>query len=187
MSGVDAPSQSHLARWLAIGAGVVVLALVLLLAFADPKGGARGSTQLVGQVAPPVVATDMNGRPFDLDDLRGRWVVVNFFATWCPPCVVEHPELVAFAEQGAASGEAAVVSIAFDDNARRVEEFFRDHGGEWPVITGDTGGFAIDYGVVAVPESYLVDPFGIVRAKFTGGVTADGISTTIAQLSGVSP
>ena len=181
-SGGGGP-RSRLVRWLAIAAGAAVLGLILLLAFAD-TGGDRSSTEVVGRVAPAIVATDMTGEPFDLDDYRGRWVLVNFFATWCPPCVTEHPELVLFSASHAEVGDAVVVSIAFNDEADEVASFFAERGGDWPVVVADTGRFAIDYGVVAVPESYLVDPFGIVQGKFTGGVTQEGIDDVIARLTG---
>lgn len=177
------PPQGRLVRWLALGAAVVVAALVVLLAFSDSGTDRSNRAALVGQVAPPISGVDVDGEPFDLDDLRGRWVVVNFFATWCPPCIVEHPELVAFSERHA-DGDAVVVSIAFDDSADAVARFFATEGGDWPVLARDTGRFAIDYGVVRVPESYLVDPFGVVQAKFTGGVTLAGLEETIDTLTG---
>ena len=107
---------------------------------------------------------------------------MNFFSTTCVPCIVEHPELVEFSERHAAVGDAVVVSVAFDDSADNVREFFLENGGDWPVLTGDTGSIAVAYGVTAVPESYLVAPSGVVAAKIIGGVTADQLDERIARL-----
>jgi cytochrome c biogenesis protein CcmG/thiol:disulfide interchange protein DsbE len=124
----------------------------------------------------------MTGDEFDIDAHRGRWVVVNFFATWCPPCVEEHPELVAFDERN--GSRVQLVSVAFDDTeVDAVERFFADNGGDWPVITSGAGGASLDYGVKKLPESFLVDPSGTVVAKINGGVTAAQLDALIAEAS----
>ncbi|MGI9602076.1 MAG: TlpA family protein disulfide reductase [Acidimicrobiales bacterium] len=168
------------ALWVAIPVGVIVVLFVLLLATSDTGGGQAGSDQ-VGTLAPEMVAVDSNGESFDLDALRGRWVIVNFFATWCAPCVNEHPELVVFAE-ASDPDEVAVVSIAFNDSAENVAQFFADNGGDWPVLLDDT--LAIDWSVAQVPESFIVAPNGRVAAHVTGGVTADDLQAAIRDLSG---
>ena len=125
---------------------------------------------------------DREGNKFSLADHRGQWVLVNYFATWCAECVIEHPELVIFDETHEASGDAVVVSLAFDDRSAAVDDFFARNGGDWPVLIDDTGPIAIDYGVSGVPESYLIAPNGRVVRKLIGGVTADFIDQEIARL-----
>ena len=73
-------------------------------------------------------------RGLDIDDQRGRWVMLNFFASWCTPCLEEHPELNAFDVAHRAEGDAALVGVTFDDKAEEAREFFEEHGGDWPVI-----------------------------------------------------
>lgn len=111
-------------------------------------------------------------------------MLVNFFSTTCVPCIVEHSELVAFAEAHAPADDARVVSVAFDDSAEAVEQFFREQGGGWPVLAMHTGYVAVDWGVIAVPESYLVSPSGHVAAKAIGGVKADGLEALLAEARG---
>jgi cytochrome c biogenesis protein CcmG/thiol:disulfide interchange protein DsbE len=160
--------------------GVAALALVALFAF-SPKGEQTADTNpLVGNVAPELQGSTMSGGEFDIDDHRGQWVVVNFFATWCPPCVEEHPELVAFDQRH--GDEVQLVSVAFDDTeVDRVETFFAENGGDWPVITGGADGASLDYGVKKLPESFLIDPAGNVAVKINGGVTADELDALIDE------
>ncbi|MDP7551510.1 MAG: TlpA disulfide reductase family protein [Acidimicrobiales bacterium] len=156
-------------RVAALAVGLVGAVLIGVLATRQ-AGPDRVSMHLVGQVAPPVVGTTIDGEVWNLDDQRGRFVVVNFFSTTCVPCIREHPELVAFADAHAEADDVRIVSVAFDDSPAAVEVFFRQSGGGWPVLVEDTGRIAVDWGVVAVPESYLVSPSGHVAAKVVGGV-----------------
>jgi cytochrome c biogenesis protein CcmG/thiol:disulfide interchange protein DsbE len=174
---------SRLAFFLAIAAGLVLVVFIAVLATSDGDSGFARSP-LVSKPAPLISGEAVDGTMFDLDDQRGRWVVVNFFSTTCVPCIEEHPELVAFDEEHSAVGDAAVVSVAFSDSSRNVRDFFASNGGAWAVLAEDTGRHAISYGVAAVPETYLVAPSGIVTSKFIGGVTKADIEAEMARLSG---
>lgn len=180
------PSGRRTALLVAVPVAVVIGLLVVLLGTRDDSQDRVGKSPLVGQVAPVIEGTDLDGAPFDLDRLRGQWVVVNFFQTECIPCVEEHPELVAFSEAHARSGDASVVSVAFDDSPSNVRSFFERNGGDWPVLAEGTGPVAIRYGVLAVPESYLVAPNGVVVAKLIGGVKAEHLDELIAEVTAAS-
>ena len=173
-------------RSAAIAVGLVLAVLVAVFATRDSSRD-RMTTHLVGGVAPAVVGTAVDGSTWDLDDHRGRWVLVNFFSTTCVPCIEEHPELVAFAEAHASTGAVRLVSVAFDDRPAAVAAFFAENGGGWPVLVTDTGRIAVDWGEVAVPESYLVTPSGHVAAKVVGGVDRTGLEDLLDQaLAGAS-
>ncbi len=160
--------------------GVAVLALVALFAFAPDRTERADSSPVVGNLAPALSGTTLTDDEFDIDDHRGQWVVVNFFATWCPPCVQEHPELVEFAERN--GNDVQLVSVAFDDTeVDKVAQFFADNGGDWPVVTAGAAGASLDYGVKKLPESFVIDPSGTVAAKINGGVTADELDQLIAD------
>jgi cytochrome c biogenesis protein CcmG/thiol:disulfide interchange protein DsbE len=178
------PRRGHLALVAASIVAVVVVLLVVVLAQSEPAGDRLTDSPLVGEVAPAFTGRTLDGGTFDLDRQQGRWVVVNFFATWCAPCVQEHPELVSFARRHAEPGDAVVVSVAYDDDEQQLRRFFDEHGGEWPVVIEDPGSIALDYGVAGVPESYVIDPFGFVRAKVTGGVTSTGLDRLLDDLAG---
>lgn len=178
----DTVSRSRTAAWIVLPIAVAFALLIVLLATGDPASERAVNSTALGRVAPLIEGEDLDGEWFDIDQHRGQWVVVNFFSTTCVPCIVEHPELVEFSQSHAEVGDAVVVSVAFDDSAANVRDFFAEHGGSWPVIVGDTGSIAVDYGVTAVPESYLVAPSGVVAAKLIGGVTAEDLDGRIARL-----
>jgi cytochrome c biogenesis protein CcmG, thiol:disulfide interchange protein DsbE len=162
--------------------GAVLALLLALLGWQVASGdGGDVRSELVGRAAPAVTGTALDGTVVDIDRFRGSWVLVNFFATWCVPCIREHPELVEFSERHDADGPSVpvqVISVAFDDNADAITTFFAQRGGQWPVLAEGTGSIALDYGVRGVPESFLVAPNGQVVAVFYG-VTADGLDATI--------
>lgn len=168
------------AVWIVAPVGVVMLLLVLLFATRESGPGGAGAVIGKGQLAPAIVGTTVAGSEFDLDDQRGRFVVVNFFSTTCVPCIREHPELVSFHEAYAPTGFAEVLSVAFDDSAANVAGFFEANGGDWPVIASDTGSIAVAYGVALVPESVIVADNGEVIDKLIGGVTRSQIESVIA-------
>jgi cytochrome c biogenesis protein CcmG/thiol:disulfide interchange protein DsbE len=183
-ASVVGPRRRHTVLIVAIAVAVIALLLFVVLATREPGRNTFADSPLVGGVAPALTGETIEGDEFDLDDQRGRWVVVNFFATWCAPCRQEHPELVSFAERHEAAGDAVVVSVVYDDDAGEVREFFADNGGDWPVVAGDTGAIALDWGVAGVPESYIVDPLGFVRGKVIGGVTSSGLDRALDRLQG---
>jgi cytochrome c biogenesis protein CcmG/thiol:disulfide interchange protein DsbE len=153
----------------------------VVLATSEPASERRARSPLVGRAVPALAGETLDGGSFDIDDQRGRWVLVNFFATWCAPCRIEHPELQAFEDAHRPVGDAAVVSVVYRDTEANTRDFFADNGGDWPVLLNRDGRAPVDFGVVKVPESYLVDPGGVVVAKFNGGVTQADLDDTIAD------
>jgi cytochrome c biogenesis protein CcmG/thiol:disulfide interchange protein DsbE len=175
--------RRRLAPLVAIPVAVVMVLLVILLATGDGAADRLEKSPLVGQPAPAVTGVTLTNESFTLDRVRGQWVVVNFFGSWCTPCIQEHPELVSFQNAHRGAGDATVVSVAFADSPTNVREFFEKRGGDWPILSKDTNGIAVNYGVVKVPETYLVSPTGLVVAKLVGGVTAARLDGLIARFT----
>jgi cytochrome c biogenesis protein CcmG/thiol:disulfide interchange protein DsbE len=161
-----------------------MLLLVLVLVTRKSAADRADFDPLENKPAPPIIGATLDGKSFDLANYRGEWVVVNFFATWCVPCQQEHPDLLSFARRHAQSGDVQLISVVFNDDAANVREFYAKNGGDWPVVNGDQGRMALDYSVVRVPDTYLVDPVGIVRARIPRSVAnSDELDQTISRLS----
>jgi cytochrome c biogenesis protein CcmG/thiol:disulfide interchange protein DsbE len=175
---------------LLIAVAVAVVLAVLVVVFARAKGGQHDTAQtpLLDQPAPPVRTTTIDGQPFDLSQRKGSWVVLNFFGTWCPPCVQEHPELLRFATSQAQQADGAeLVTVVSNDDPAKVRQFFQDKGGTWPVLQDPNGEIYVGFGVSKVPETWIIDPNGYVRYRSIATVTADGLAATLAQLKGQAP
>ena len=173
-SAGPAKRRRRTAMWIAVAVAVPLLAIVAVLATTD-SAAVRDATRaaessLLGQPAPETAGRTIDGDTFHLADRRGEWVLVNFFATWCVPCREEHDDLIRWQERHADDGDASVVGVVFSDNLDAVRRFRRDEGGDWPMLTDDGGRIAVDYGVIRVPESYLITPDGIVATKIVGGI-----------------
>ncbi len=158
---------------------VVVVALVALLATRSPSEDRKTQSPLLGRIAPATKGTTLTGATVDIDSFRGRWVMVNFFASWCVPCQVEHPELAAFDKEHAAKGDAVLVGVTFDNSAADAKAFFAQHGGTWPVINDPDNSIGVSYGIAKVPETFVVSPDGIVVQRFAGGVTEADLDKVI--------
>jgi len=155
-------------------------ALIALLATRPPAAATEVYTPLLGQQAPPVTATTLSGGRFHLAAYRGRWVVLNFFASWCPPCQDEEPDLVTFAYQHRAPGDAALIGVVYDDTTAAARAFERSSGATWPTVIDPGGQIALRYGVRGPPETFLISPSGTVVAHLDSAVTAADLDQQIA-------
>ena len=171
-------------RWLWVGVVVAVPLSVAVSQAIRPAGdNAVGfpKSALVGHAAPMVEGRDVMsaGSPL-VRVVAGRWMVLTFFATWCVPCRKEQPELVRFVAAHAVLGDVGVVSVIYQDDPLAVRGFQVAHGGSWPVLQDRGGAVALSYAVLAVPESFVVNPAGVVVAGVLGGVKAARLDRIIA-------
>ncbi|MDP9419745.1 MAG: TlpA family protein disulfide reductase [Actinomycetota bacterium] len=186
-SGTAAPRR-RTALYTTIGVGVVAVLLVAVLATRPPATTRLAGSPLLGRTAPALSGESLlaGGGDFDLAEERGRWVLVNFFATWCVPCQAEHPDLVRFEAAHAEAGDARVVSVVFSDDPDDVARFFSQRGGDWPVLADPVGSTALEFGVTGVPESYLIAPDGTLVSKIIGGVDDERLEDLLARAKGSS-
>lgn len=165
---------------------VIVVALIMaglfaMLANANPARNTTAMTPLLERPAPTAIGMTAQGMEFDLAHRKGSWVVINFFTSTCIPCQREHPELIAFVEQQRGLGiqGAEFYTIVVDDTREAVERFFAAEGGDWPIIYDTDGRFAVAFGVAQVPETWIIDPAGIVRGRIISEVTAEFLGQQI--------
>jgi cytochrome c biogenesis protein CcmG/thiol:disulfide interchange protein DsbE len=164
--------------------GLVIAALIVLLATRDPATERASQTPLLGKLAPATAGTTIDGSKVSLDDYRGRFVVVNFFGSWCTPCQLEHRELKAFDAEHREKGDAALIAVTFDDKAKDARAFFAERGGSWPVIDDPENSIGVAYGIAQVPESWIIGPDGTVLERFAGEVSQSDLDRAIAHWSG---
>lgn len=181
---VQPPRKGRAALFVAIPLALVMILLVAVLVTRDSAADRADFDPLENKPAPAIAGTTLDGKPFDLTSYRGDWVVVNFFAQWCVPCQQEHADLVSFAQRHEQANDGVqLVSVVFNDDLGKVKEFFAQNGGDWPVVTGDDGRMALDYSVVRVPDTYIIDPFGVVRGRLQRPVAnTDELDVIISQL-----
>jgi cytochrome c biogenesis protein CcmG/thiol:disulfide interchange protein DsbE len=172
----------HLIRWIG---GIVAVALVvvaIVLATRPSSQASQVESPLIGRAAPSLTGTTLEGGHFSLAGERGRYVFVNFFASWCPPCQQEAPALeqFAFAQQRSATG-ADLVSVVFQDSDDAARQFVATVGATWPAVADPGGAIANDFGVESPPTTFLVNPAGTVVGDLVGPVTAGQLQAMLAQ------
>jgi cytochrome c biogenesis protein CcmG/thiol:disulfide interchange protein DsbE len=147
---------------------------------------------LIGKPAPAITLTALEGlqrggQPvpaLGMGDLAaGRATIVNVFASWCAPCRVEHPFLVAMAESPAVkAGRVAVVGINYKDEAENARRFLGALGNPYSAVGVDrTGRAAIEWGVYGVPETFLIGPDGRILEKHVGPLDAASAGKMLAR------
>jgi cytochrome c biogenesis protein CcmG/thiol:disulfide interchange protein DsbE len=177
----ERPGGPRVALLASLAIAVIVALMVAVLATRDPSTERATQSPLIGELAPATAGTTLDGEEVSIDDYRGRWVVVNFFASWCTPCMVEHPQLAAFDAVHRAEGDAVLVGVTFDDKTEDARAFFADNGGDWPVIDDPENSIGVAYGVAQVPETFVIAPNGIVVQRFAGAVTQADLDELIAS------
>jgi thiol-disulfide isomerase/thioredoxin len=123
---------------------------------------------------------DVSGRLHTLADYRGKWVLVNFWATWCPPCLAEIPDLIALHEQHKAK-DLVVIGIAMEYNhPSLVTDFAKNHRISYPVVLGNAAIAGQIGDVESLPTTYLYNPQGKVVAYNVGMLTKQAVERYIA-------
>jgi cytochrome c biogenesis protein CcmG, thiol:disulfide interchange protein DsbE len=146
---------------------LAVLAFIggLLVLFAAPEYR-QGEPSLAGKAAPGF-SFNLNGNPATLADLRGKVVVLNFWATWCPPCVEEAPSLERLQETIAPRG-GTVLGISVDDDEAAYSKFLQDQHFTFPNYRDPSRRIALSYGTSMYPETYIIDRNGRLARKIIG-------------------
>lgn len=159
--------MKNLWKVILLGVVVVILGLFALGLGNDPR---NIPSPLVGRPAPPFTAPALDGGvPITLDSFKGRWLLVNFWGSWCGSCLREHAYLLELARMTGKRRDFAMIGVDFKDTREGGLKFLERLGdpGYRQVFDPDQK-VAIDWGVYGAPETYLVDPSGIIRHKHVG-------------------
>lgn len=167
----------------AVAVGVVLAAFIGVLATRDPAVDTKADTPLLGKPAPEIAAATLEGGSVRLTEFRGRWVLVNFFNSWCVPCRQEHPELLKFAARHTAADDAVILGVIHDDDADAVRQYRAEEGGDWPAVDDPRGTIALEYGVRGQPETFVVSPDGVVVARYVSAISADGMDALLRRMA----
>lgn len=132
---------------------------------------------------PTLKVETLDGSHFDLAEQRGKWVVVNYWATWCSPCLKEMPELSAL---DAMRGHIVVIGLAYEDNTpEAMRAFLKEHPVVYPIALLDVYNPPADFDTPrGLPLTYLITPDGKLARKYTGPVTARMLEEGIAEAGG---
>jgi cytochrome c biogenesis protein CcmG/thiol:disulfide interchange protein DsbE len=166
-------------RWLIVPVVLVPVVAVLFIGFGhDPSAI---PSPLIGKPMPSFELTTLDGTTLRSDDLAGKPLVLNFWASWCPPCAQEHPVLLDLAQRY--GDRVTIVGILYNDDAEGAARFLSRYGdGGWTDLLDPSGATAVDFGVTGPPETFFVDADGVVRGKQIGPVTSEVISAQMAAL-----
>jgi cytochrome c biogenesis protein CcmG/thiol:disulfide interchange protein DsbE len=184
-SGLDAAPgrRRRRNRWVALGAvlGGVAL-LTLLLSFGLSRDPTVIRSALIGRPAPDFALRNLDGSgTVRLSDLRGQVVVINFWASWCADCRIEHSNL-AGAWQRYRDRGMVLLGVAFQDRPSASRAYLAELGGDWPQLSDPSSRTALAYGVYGVPETFVIGPDGRVAFKQIGAVSYDRLSEQITSL-----
>jgi len=163
-----------------------VLFLIVIVANLLGFYGMAGRPPLLGSPAPEIVLKDLQGHEVRLSDLRGKIVLLNFWATWCKPCKEEMPAMQASYDKLRDQG-FVVLAVNELEDVEKVAEHIRTHGHTFLVVMDHDNRVANQYGVVGLPASFLIDRQGIVREHIFGNLLNEQrIAELVRQYGGAS-
>ncbi|HEY0739545.1 MAG TPA: TlpA disulfide reductase family protein [Herpetosiphonaceae bacterium] len=133
---------------------------------------AQPSQPVVGAEAPDFTLPALSGETLRLSELQGRVVIINFWASWCQPCVNETPRLVSWYEQHSGDGLQVIgVDTLYQDSRESVETFAREYQVSYPVLLDEVGDISRQWQARQLPRSYVVDREGVLRFVRIGELT----------------
>jgi cytochrome c biogenesis protein CcmG/thiol:disulfide interchange protein DsbE len=176
-----------LARVARIAVVVAMLGLVVTLALAFRRDPHDIKTGTIGKPAPAFTLQRLDGSgDVTLADLSGKVVVINFFASWCVPCIQEHPALVRVFERYRTS-DVVMLGVNYQESRENGRAYVQRMGMAWPALADDDGRVALSYGVFGPPETFFIGADGVIAGRHIGPIDeatlVNGIETLRARAS----
>lgn len=159
---------------------LVIAPILALLAFGFTRDAKYIRSPLLAKPAAPFTVTLFDGKKVALEDLRGKAVFLNFWASWCTPCRDEARDLES-AWQKVKDKDRVFLGVALQDNDKDSREFLKEFDVTYPNGKDESGKIAVDYGTWGIPESFFIDPQGRITYKHVGGIRAALVLTKIEE------
>jgi cytochrome c biogenesis protein CcmG, thiol:disulfide interchange protein DsbE len=160
--------------------GVIAAGVISLLAYGFTRDARYIQSPLVGRQAPPFTLTVFDGKAISLEDLRGKVVFLNFWASWCVPCRAEAEALEAAWKKYKDRG-VVFLGVNIQDKEEDARGFLKEFGITYMNGRDETGKIAIDYGVWGIPETFFIDHQGRITYKHAGALGVPLITTKLDQ------
>jgi cytochrome c biogenesis protein CcmG/thiol:disulfide interchange protein DsbE len=167
-------------RKVLLGGLVVSVPLLLFLALGFRSNPNEIESPLLGRPAPVFQLNDLDNQLVNLQQFAGRPVVLNFWATWCIPCVAEHETFRLAARRYGA--RVSFLGVVYQDEVPAIRGFLQRYGSWGPTLLDPDVSVAIAYGVYGVPETFIIDPRGKIARKFTGEVDARELEAVLQSV-----
>ena len=147
---------------------------------ADPTASTSGSpAPQAGFTVPDFTLTSLDGTDYTLSELKGQAVLVNLWATWCPPCRAEMPAIEKMYQEYKDQGLVVLaVDMTYQDDPQKVAPFAQEYGLTFPILLDQTGVVGSAYQLRSLPSSYFIDRFGIIQEVIIGGPMAEALLRT---------
>ena len=147
---------------------VFIVAIAIILFSVKREETPKTQAVVVGLNAPEFSLSDPSGKTYTLSELKGSVVFINFWATWCPPCIEEMPSIQNLYNGFKDRKEFRMVTILYKDDYEKAMAYMKQNNYALPVLIDREGKSAKAYGVTGVPETYIVDKRGVLRQKVIG-------------------
>lgn len=167
--------------WVLAAVALAIAFFVLEPFFAAPTTHAGGPEALAGESAPVLTLRDDRGDPVSLDRYRGKLVLMNLWASWCPPCRAEMPDLQRLADKYRHS-DIAIVGVNEGESAERARAFADSLGIRFPIWIDAAQRYGRTYAVLGLPTTVILDRRGIVARGFDGPLTFSQMDSAVAPL-----
>ena len=165
-------NRNNALRWLSIlaGVGLMLIGAIGLVKMATGQGAPPGEPMALA--APDLTLVGLDGQPATLADWQGQRVLVNFWATWCPPCVEEMPALEAFYRQSRADG-VVVVAVNNAESPETVRRYVEERGITMPVLLDPSGQLVNELDINYLPTTLFVNSKGVIRSRWESALSYD--------------